>query len=379
MIYLDNNATTAIADEALAAMLADWRLGPANPSSQHAAGRAARLRLEDATDSILEMLSATNHRFLITSGGTEANNWVISLLGKGSGPIIVSQIEHPSILQAAARAEACNQTVLYLPVNSAGVVDLNTLAQWLSHDPPPRLVSVMMANNETGVVQPIRDIARLCNDVGVPFHTDASQALGKLPVSIDELDVTAATVAAHKFHGPIGVGGLVLKKLAPIFPLLVGGAQQLDYRGGTEPTALVVGMQVAMSVALNALSAKTTAMMLRRQRLEQALLRCIPDVVIHGCAVERLPQTTCFSVPMIDRQALFLRLDFAGVACSTGSACASGSSEPSHVLQAMGVEHESLSSAIRLSACSATTDSDIDTAVDCIVSGVNKLRSCQDV
>ncbi|WP_417750291.1 cysteine desulfurase family protein [Rosistilla oblonga] len=379
MIYLDNNATTAITPEVLDAMRADWMLGPANPSAQHRIGRSAKLRLEDACDAMLDCLSASEHRFLLTSGGTEANNWVIGNLGQGDGPIIVSQIEHPSILAAARAAEARGIPVRYLPVDANGIVDLPLLQTWLAETPKPRLVSIMAANNETGVIQTIAPLAACCNDAGVPFHSDLSQMLGKLPVDIDQMGITAATIAAHKFHGPVGVGGLILRRNAPISPLLVGGAQQLEHRAGTEPTALVVGMMTAIQQCLNDLSTTQTAMRQRRDALETGLRQQIPDLVVHSAAVDRLPQTTCFSIPHIDRQALLMRLDFESVACSTGSACASGSSEPSHVLQAMGADSSLLSSSIRLSGSIFTTDSEIDTAVSRIVRCCNKLRNYQDV
>lgn len=377
MIYLDNNATTMIAPEVLTAMQADWQQGPANPSAQHRQGRSARQRLDDATDAMLEALAATDYRFLLTSGGTEANNWAITHLGQGDGPIVVSQIEHPSVLEAARAANQRHVPVRYLRVDANGLIDIAQLQLWLAESPKPRMVSVMLANNETGVIQSIDAISACCNDAGVPFHTDMSQAVGKLPLNIDQSAITAATIAAHKFHGPVGVGGLIIRRNAPISPLLVGGAQQLEARAGTEPTALAVGMMTALRACQSDLSTRIAAMISRRDALESGLRSQIPDLIVHAAEVARLPQTTCFSIPNIDRQALLMRLDFESVACSTGSACASGSSEPSHVLAAMGVGESLLSSSIRLSGSFSTTDSEIDTAISRIVRCCNKLRNHQ--
>lgn len=374
MIYLDNNATTALDSEVLYIMKQFWSAGPANASSQHTSGQRAKASLEDACDEILQSLAASKHRALITSGGTEANNWIVGSLGEGDGAFVTSSVEHPSILEAAENLLASGQPVQYLPVDSSGVINLAALKYLLGDNPKPRAVSVMAANNETGVLQPIDEIATCCNDAGVPFHTDASQIVGKLPFQIDALPITAVTVSPHKFHGPTGIGALILRKGSAIRPLLKGGAQQLGYRAGTEPVALVKGMAAAISIAVKKID-RMDSLAGRWQKLERSLLEQIPGFVIHGVQVDRIPQTTCFSIPNTDRQALLMRLDFDGIACSTGSACASGSSEPSHVLQAMGMPDDVVNSGIRLSGTYTNSEDDIDQAISRIINCCNKLAT----
>ena len=374
MIYLDTNATTTIDPRVVQTMASDWASGPANASSQHGLGRKAKARFEDALDLILDRLGTREHRLIVTSGGTEANNWVVNCLGEGDGPLIVSNVEHPSVLLAAQALERRGKPVRYLSVSVQGVVDLDLLRSWLAETPTPRAVSVMLANNETGVVQPAAEIARSCIDAGVPFHCDAS-AIGKLPFDMDQFPMDAVTLSPHKFHGPIGVGGLLLKRGSPISHHLFGGAQQLEYRPGTEPIALTQGFAAAVDLCLSDLDQRIAGMRSRQRRLESELKKALSDLIIHGDLATRLPQTTCFSLPNVDRQALLMGLDFAGIACSSGSACASGSSEPSHVLQAMGLPDDLVNGAIRISGSAFDKEADIDTAALRIISCCNKLRA----
>lgn len=384
MIYLDNNATTALDPQASGAMRELWDQGPANASSQHAGGRIAQQHLDEARDAILADLGATHHQLIFTSGGTEANNWVIGCWspslanGKSNGQTIISAVEHPSVVLATDRCAAAGHTIRRLPVNGAGCVDPKMLDAWLAESrdtsSPVHQVSVMAANNETGTVQPIGELADVCQRHGVPMHTDASQVIGKLPVDIDRWGVSAVTLAAHKFHGPVGIGALIVDQRLPVQPMLVGGSQQLGQRAGTEPIALAVGMKIALHNAIEQLPEKIDAMRQRRERLENGLRKSIADLVVHGEASERLPQTTCLSIPGVDRQALLMRLDLDGIACSSGSACASGSSQPSHVLTAMGVEVELIDAAIRISGSTLNTDQEIDSAIERITLSANKLR-----
>lgn len=384
MIYLDNNATTAVDPQAIQAMCDQWQQGPANASSQHAAGRRARQSLDVASDSILACLNVPNHQLFFTSGGTEANNWAIALLARASsnqaGQLIISTVEHPSVLLAADRCAAAGETVRRLPVDRLGCVDPAMLDQWLTDAEASssvvRLVSVMAANNETGTMQPIGELADVCRRHRVPLHTDASQVVGKMPLDMAALGVSALTLAAHKFHGPTGIGALIVDPHLHIEPMFTGGAQQLGHRAGTEAIALAVGMSVALQNAVTDLPEKISAMHQRQQRLESGLRQRIADLVVHGEHAPRLPQTSCLSIAGIDRQALLMRLDLDGIACSSGSACASGSSQPSHVLTAMGVEGDLIDAAIRLSASVFNTDQEIDEVIERISLASNRLRDC---
>ena len=392
-IYLDCNATTPILPEVLAAMTECESIGYANPGSQHAAGRRARKFLEDAREGIARVLGADlNSRqpdqVIFTSGGTEANNLAIFGLAEAAGSLprqpqddqgiagvrpaaIVSAIEHPSVVGAARRLEEQGWEIRRLGVTADGTVNLQELPGLLT--PQTRFASVMLANNETGVLQPVQEIAEQCAAAGVPLHTDAVQACGKLPVDFRALNVAGMTVAAHKFHGPRGIGALIVRQGSAIRPHLFGGFQQAGLRPGTECVSLAVGMHAALDLWQRRAGERIERLTALQHRLECQLRAGWPTAVIHGERAPRLPQTTCVAFPGIDRQALVMALDLAGVACSTGSACASGSSEPSPVIQAMNCPAEVLAGSIRLSWGATTTEADIDRAADHI------LRVCKDL
>lgn len=416
LVYLDHNATTPLDDRVAQAMLQTWQAGPANPSSQHSFGRQARRRLEAARETIARCLGACTagqqpDRVIFTSGGTEANNLAFfGFLGasfpgasstdaltpaatrsdpqvggklpdagsqRADAPqVIVSAIEHPSILAAAALLRQHGVVVHFAPPDRLGVVRPETVAALLC--PQTRLVSVMLANNETGVLQPLAEIAAVCKSHpearGVLVHTDAVQAVGKHALCFRELGVDAMTVAPHKFGGPLGIGALVVKAHALPGPLLVGGFQQQGLRPGTESVALAVGFAEALRLATEELPQRIERMRQLRDGLEERLRATIPDCQILGYDAPRLPNTTCVTFSGVDRQALVMALDLAGVACSTGSACASGSSEPSPTLLAMGLDRHLVDGAIRLSLGSTTTQEEVDWAADCICLQVKRLR-----
>lgn len=380
MIYLDHNATTPLLEEVAAAMAPWLRERFGNPASQHAAGRRARRALEDARAEIGRLLGADlsggrPDRVIFTSGGTEANN--LALLGTCSGApgeAIVSAIEHPSVTAAATRLEERGWTVHRLPVAADGVVDVAALDGLLTSR--TRLASVMLANNETGVIQPIAEIAERCQALGVPLHTDAAQVAGKLPVDFRSLGCSLLSVAAHKFHGPLGIGALIARHDVPLEPLIVGGVQQEGLRGGTESVALAVGMQAALAAWEREKEARANRMQRLRDELEARLAAGYEGrVVVHGASAPRLPHTTCLAFAGIDRQALVIALDLAGVACSTGSACASGSSEPSPTLVAMGCSRELLGSSVRFSLGATTTHADVVAAAEKILAVCGRLRA----
>ncbi len=377
-IYLDHNATTPLDPVVAEAMRACDAEGFLNPASQHQFGQRARRRLETARETIARLLGARtdSHRadqVLFTSGGTESNNLaLIGLAGNPPGHVIVSAIEHPSVLGAAEHLERRGFTVDRLPVDKNGVARIDQLSDVLR--PETRVVSLMLVNNETGAIQPVREAAMICEAAGVPLHTDAVQAVGKLPVNFAELGVTALTATAHKLGGPRGVGVLILSHGAPLQPIHFGGFQQAGLRPGTESVTLAVGMQTALELAINRPEIPARLEVVRDQ-FERTLLSQVPDVVVNGVGAARAPHTSNLSFLGVDRQMLVVALDLAGVACSTGSACASGSSDPSHVLMAMGASDPVLGSALRFSFGLTTTAAEVDAACERIVKNVKDLRS----
>jgi cysteine desulfurase len=287
---------------------------------------------------------------------------------------VISSIEHPSITAPAEHLERLGWTVHRLPAHCSGEVDTNTLPPLLNDR--TKLVSVMLANNETGVLQPVAEIAALCRARSIPLHTDAVQVAGKLPLDFRQLDVSALTVAAHKFHGPLGIGALLVRHEVTLHPLLLGGFQQEGYRGGTESVALAVGMRAALVAWEQEHEARRQRMFDLRARFEAQLGQTFgPRLVVIGRDTERLPHTSNVAILGIDRQALVIALDLAGVACSSGSACASGSSEPSPVLLAMGCNQAVIDSAVRFSLGANTSPAEIDGAVQKIVQVVEQMSA----
>ncbi|MCY3005375.1 MAG: cysteine desulfurase family protein [Planctomycetota bacterium] len=381
MIYLDNNATTQIDSrvaEHLAQILGQRQV---NPASQHAAGRIARSTVEDARDWLLKLCKARTKGMqsdsaVFTSGGTESNNLALcGLAAKRTGCIVVSAIEHPSILATAQSLQHQGREVRYLPCKSSGQIDLEPLREWIARGEPIALVSLMLANNETGVLQPVSELAALCKSACVPVHTDAVQAFGKIPVDFDALDVQVMTLTAHKFHGPVGVGGLLVRHSTQLEPMFFGGFQQASLRPGTESPALASSFAFATELAVMEQPDRYARMLRCRELLESSLLSEIPDAVVVGALAPRLPHTTSLSFPGLDRQLLQLALDREGIACGTGSACASGSSQPSHVLQAMGLGKPIVQGAIRLSLSWETSEEQVLEASERITRVVHRLRT----
>jgi cysteine desulfurase len=390
-IYLDHNATTPPLPEVADAMRACWSEPLLNPASQHSFGRRAHRLLDDARYTIASILGAEVHsdprdKLIFTSGGTESNNLAIRGLFRGAGPsspppgaedgparhIVVSAIEHPSVLALADELQHQGHHVDRVPADANGVVRIDALRDVLR--PRTAAVALMFANNETGVIQPVAEIAALCNERNIPLHCDAAQAVGKFPVNFRALGIATMTVAAHKFHGPVGVGALVVRHDIELKPQLFGGVQQYGLRPGTESVALAIGMRDALSLWHNERDIRDARMRNLRDRLEQEIAAGYPCAIVIGAAAERLPNTSNIAFVGLDRQALFMALDQAGVACSTGSACASGSSETSPVHIAMGLEEAITSSALRFSLGVGTTAADIDEAARRILRCCNNLR-----
>lgn len=378
-IYLDNNATTRIDPQVAEAISQAYDQRLVNPASQHQAGQRTRRRLEQATELIVRALGGdqSSHQadsLIFTSGGTEANNLAILGLGEArAGQILVSAVEHPSVSTPAMSLLQRGRTVHTLPVDSQGVVRLDMLVEHLI-DGPTSLVSVMLGNNETGVLQPIEQIAQLCQTHGVPLHVDAVQAVGKIPIYFRQWGLSALTLSAHKLHGPRGIGGLLLAPGVNPTPQIIGGSQQLERRAGTENPELAIGLQRAIELAVGERSIHAAHMAKLRDTFEERLKGVIPDLVIHGPPAKRLPHTSNVAFPGIDRQGLVMALDMAGVYCSTGSACASGSSEPSPTLLAMGLDRGLIDSSLRFSFARDNNLPEVEESIRRISSVINTLR-----
>jgi cysteine desulfurase len=371
-IYLDNNATTPTLPavwEAMRPYLSDVY---GNPASAHRAGRRARQALEDTREHVAALLGAQPDEVVFTSGGTEANNLALfGLVGNPPGHVIASPIEHPSVAEPLRRLEEVGFRVDYVPVDRTGTVRADSLAGLVR--PETRLVTVMLANNETGAVQPIADLLRCLP--AVPFHCDAVQAVGRVPVHFGELGVTSLSLSAHKFHGPRGVGALLLRRGAKVRPLILGGHQQRGRRPGTEPVALAVGLATALELAEREGEARRERVLTLRRRLLDALRREAAPVVLNGPEEGGIPHTLNLSFPGCRADALLMSLDLAGVACSTGSACSSGSLLPSPVLKAMSVPDDVLHSAMRFSLSALLIEDEIDEAARRVVEAVRRLRA----
>lgn len=351
--YLDHNATTPVRAEVAAATAAMLTM-TGNPSSVHRYGREVRRRLEDARERVAALVGATPGEVVFTSGGTEAN--ALAMLGSGRRRVLISAIEHASVQAATDRAER-------VPVTADGVIDCRALESMLGTDRTPALIAVMLANNETGVIQPIAEVAALARRHGALVHCDAVQAAGKVPLDVAAIAVDFLSLSAHKIGGPAGVGALIVRGEASLAAQLRGGGQERGRRAGTENIAGVVGFGVAAEIALAELSA---AGRLARWRddLERRVTALAPDARVFGIGVERLPNTSCHAMPGVASAVQVMAFDLAGIAVSAGSACSSGKVGRSHVLSAMGVEAEEAARAIRVSFGWTTTRQDVEGYVD---------------
>jgi cysteine desulfurase len=351
--YLDWNATAPLRPETAAAMTAALaRCG--NPSSVHRAGRAARDTVERAREAVARLLGAAPDGVVFVSGGTEANH--LALLGSGRERVLVSAVEHSSALQAVASAKR-------VPVDGNGVLDLAALDARLAADPRPAVVSVMLANNETGTLQPAAKIAEIAHAHGALFHCDAIQAAGKIPISAAAIGADLISVSAHKLGGPPGVGALVLAGGAEPAPLLRGGGQERGRRAGTENLPGIVGFGAAADAAATGLADYRRVAALR-DGLEAAVLAAVPDAIVIAAGAPRLPNTSALALPGMAAETQVIALDLDGVMVSAGAACSSGKVGPSHVLAAMGVPSEIAGATIRVSLGWATTEADVSRFLD---------------
>jgi len=377
IIYMDNAATTATRPEVLEKMLPYFTEHYGNPSSIHSVGRDARRAIENARRQVAEALGAQPREIYFTAGGSESDNWAIrcasKALAKKGKHIITSQIEHHAVLHTCDYMEKQGYEVTYLPVDSEGRVSVEDVKKAIR--PDTVLISIMAANNEIGTLQPIREIGQVAHEAGVLFHTDAVQAVGAVPIDVNEWNVDMLSLSGHKFHGPKGIGALYIRKGVKISNLIFGGAQERGLRAGTENLPGIVGLGEAIELAVKELPEYTRRMTQLRDKLIDGILSSVPDVRLNGHRTQRLPGNVNVSVRYVEGEALLMRLDLAGVEASSGSACTSGSLDPSHVLLAIGLPHEIAHGSLRLSLGTENTEADVDYVLEKLPGIVENLRA----
>jgi cysteine desulfurase len=379
MAYLDHAATTPMLPEAVDAYLsATGTVG--NASSLHAPGRQARRRVEEAREQVASALRARPSEVIFTGGGTESDNlavkgifWARRDADAGRRRVVAGSVEHHAVLDAVGWLEAHEgASVTWLPVDQAGRVSPDALAEALDDD--VALVTAMWANNEVGTVQPVGDLAAVAAARGVPYHTDAVQAVGQIPVDFGGSGVAALTVSGHKLGGPVGVGALLLGRDVSCVPLLHGGGQERDVRSGTLDVPGIVAFATAVEISVKAQAALACRLTALRDELIDRVRAAVPDAVLNGEPCDRLPGNAHFSFPGCEGDALLLLLDAAGVACSTGSACSAGVAQPSHVLLAMGADEDRARSSLRFTLGHTSTPADIDELVAALPGAVERAR-----
>jgi cysteine desulfurase len=374
LIYLDNNATTRPTTQAIDAMLQCLTQWYANPSSVHRFGQHARQLLDVARGQVARLIGCSESELVFTGGGTESINAAIRGLLAARAPrnrIVNSSVEHSATRQLCQTLARDGVTIVEIPVDHEGRLDMDALKVALTDD--TSLVSIMWANNETGVIFPVPEIARLCREKKIPFHCDATQAIGKIPVNAAEAQVDAMSFAAHKFHGVKGSGGLFLRRGLRWRPLIIGGPQERGRRGGTENVPGLVAMGAAAEEARKNLDQMPRVAALR-DRLERGILQQIPHTHRISASNDRLPNTTNIGFERLEAEAILLLLSERGICASSGAACSSGSLEPSHVLQAMGIDEKIAHGAVRFSLSRYTTEDEIDAALKILSEVIGRLR-----
>jgi cysteine desulfurase len=374
--YFDHNATTPLAPEVLESMVSCLGQVYGNASSIHYFGQAAKQRLEQARRELAALIHANPAEMVFTSGGTEADNLAVLGLARARGDrarhAITSAIEHPAVLAPCCQLEREGVVITRLPVSSSGVVDPDDVRRALR--PQTALISVMHANNELGTIQPIAEIARIAREAGVPVHADGVQALGKIPVDVNELGVDLYTLSGHKIYGPKGTGALYVRKGTRLAPVIFGGHHERDRRPGTENVPALAALGAAAVLAGRHLAAEAERLAALRDRLENAALERIHGTGVNGSRRNRTPNTANLYFDGIDGEALVIGLDLRGFAVSTGSACSSGAITPSHVLTAIGLSSERARASIRFSLGRANTGEQVDALVEALGASVAHLR-----
>ena len=374
MIYLDNAASTQIADSVLQEMMPYLKENYGNPSSIHRFGRLATKAIESARKRIAELIGAQPDEILFTSGGTESNNTALfGVLGKNKGQLITSSIEHDAILEPCKRLQSQGHEVIYLPVDSFGIVDVEKLKSAITKQ--TALVSIMYANNEVGTIQPIKQIAQICKDNGVPFHTDAVQAVGKIPLDVKDLGIDLMSISSHKINGPKGVGALYIRNGVQVDPLILGGGQEDGLRSGTENVANIVGFGKACQLAKENIQKNAEYLKGLRDALIQNISKEISHVTVNGHRESRLPNNAHFTFLGVNGEDLIIKLDEHGIAASTGSACSVKTQKASHVLAAMGFSHEQITGSLRLTVGLVNTMHEMEKTAQTLKQVVSELRS----
>jgi cysteine desulfurase len=381
-VYLDNSATTAMAPEVIEAMLPYFADEMGNAQSVHSFGQRAKAAVERARCEVAALINAARSEIVFVSGGTEADNLAVRGIAEAhrdrGNHIITTQIEHPAVLSTCEALETDGFRVTYLPVSKAGVVSVDDLRQAIRDD--TILVSIMLANNEIGTIQPVDEVASIIKEARsrginhIHLHTDAVQAVGKIPVDVEQLGVDLLSMSAHKIHGPKGIGALYVRKGTRLSKLLYGGHHERDRRAGTENVPGIVGLGRAAELARTQLNERISRMRELRDYLESEVTSLIPHVRTNGDPARRVPNISNMSFEGVDGESLLIAMDLKGIAVSTGSACASGSLEPSHVLQALGLTREQVRGSLRFSLGAYTTREELEYTVAVLSESIARIR-----
>jgi len=375
VIYVDNNATTQVAPEVLEEMLPYFNEFYGNPSSMHTFGGMVEHKIVESRERLAELLGASPDEIIFTSCGTESDSTAIQaaiLSNPDKKHILTSRVEHPAVKNLFEYLSKNGYRVTFVPVDRKGRLDLDYLYKNLSED--TAIVSIMWANNESGVIFPIEEIGGVLKEKGIVFHTDAVQMVGKIPIDLKNVDVDMLSLSGHKFHGPKGVGALYVRKGTKYSPFLIGGHQEKGRRGGTENVASIIGLGKACELAAANLSDENIRVKRLRDKLEIELLNRIPNAIVNGDRENRLPNTTSIAFEYVEGEAILLLMDEYGICASSGSACTSGSLEPSHVLRAMGVPFTAAHGSIRFSLSIYNTEEEIDFIIEKLPPIIERLR-----
>jgi cysteine desulfurase len=375
MIYFDNNATTSIDPSVLAEMLPFLKEQYGNPSSAYSFGKRVARAIEHAREQVAALLGCEPSEILFTSCGTESDNTALQsalTVDQDRRHIITSKVEHSAIIKHAEALARRGYEVTWLDVDAKGFIDLSQLEDAIR--PDTAVVSLMWANNETGVLFPIEEAAEICRKKQTIFHTDAVQAVGKIPIKLNTIPIQFLSLSGHKLHGPKGVGALYVNRRARFFPFLIGGGQENKRRGGTENTASIVALGKAAELAAELIQEEDRFVRDLRDTFEREAVQRIPGVTVNGDTERRLPNTTSLSIEGIDSEALLMILDQQGVCCSAGSACTTGALEPSHVLRAMGLSNEQARASLRFSFGHLNTMEEVNRGLEILTRAVKKLR-----
>ena len=376
MIYFDNNATTQVDPEVLQQMLPFLQDQYGNPSSVYSFGKRAAKAVNIAREQIADLLRCEPSEIVFTSCGTESDNSAVQsalLIDRDRKHVVTSRVEHSAVVKHAEALARRGYEVTWLDVDSEGLIDLDELERAIRDD--TAIVSLMWANNETGVLFPIEEAAEICRSKGTVFHTDAVQAVGKIDIDLRRIPINFLSLSGHKLHAPKGVGALYINRKTRFNPYIIGGGQENKKRGGTENTASIVGLGKAAEIASAALRDENTRVKALRDRFEQGILGAVPSVQVNGHRSRRLPNTSNLAIEGIDSEGMLMLLDQKGLCCSAGSACTAGSLEPSHVLRAMGYSNDRARGSLRFSFGRFNSEAEIDQALHIIPNAVEKLRS----